>query len=539
MLWHRHFAQLIESLVEARAGAIGLDFIFEDIQAFDPDGQRALTRSLLLAGQESVPIVLGYRVSGTGVHQPPAPLAFAASAVGHSFAYVNLTGDNDDFIRRQELTAPGGAGFALAIANAFSEKAGRDPVLKPEDPTTMLVNYRERGHFRQVSMIQVMNALAEGDEEFAARNIRDRIILVGRVGEQGGEDFHSTPQYSWPRTDPQRESLRTPGIEIHASTISTLLDGNPIREMTGFLRVLIVFVIVSIVTLLCFSMKPTLGVGLSALVLGLFVFIALRPAFEAGHWLLVVSPVAGGVLAIGLSQTSNYVSEGRQRQQLRSLFSRYVDDRVVDRISQAPEDLNLGGERRDVAVLFADIVSFSTRSENADPAALVRDLNQYFESSVQAIQSRGGMVDKFMGDGIMALFGVPLEDPDHSLHAVEAAVGMVDGLERLKVEFEARGVVPFQIGIGVHCEEAIVGNVGSSKRMEYTAIGDVVNTAARIEYLTRRLDVGILISGDVFSEISSKPESEAFVMVNRGMEPVKGRKAAVEVYEVTGRKVDH
>ena len=99
MLWHRHFAQLIESLVEARAGAIGLDFIFEDIQAFDPDGQRALTRSLLLAGQESVPIVLGYRVSGTGVHQPPAPLAFAASAVGHSFAYVNLTGDNDDFIR--------------------------------------------------------------------------------------------------------------------------------------------------------------------------------------------------------------------------------------------------------------------------------------------------------------------------------------------------------------------------------------------------------------------------------------------------------
>ena len=249
------------------------------------------------------------------------------------------------------------------------------------------------------------------------KNLRRGISGTGsswleEVGEQGGEDFHSTPQYYWPRTDPQTESLRTPGIEIHASTMyhSIRWQSDP-RDDGVSACPLIVFVIVSLVTLLCFSMKPTFGVGLSALVLGLFVYIVLVPAFQAGHWLLVVSPVVGGVLAIGLSQTSNYVSEGRQRQQLRSLFSRYVDDRVVDRISQAPEDLNLGGERRNVAVLFADIVGFSTRSENADPAALVRDLNQYFESSVQAIQSRGGMVDKFMGDGIMALFGVPLEDP--------------------------------------------------------------------------------------------------------------------------------
>lgn len=534
MLWHRHFARMIDQLVEVGAGAIGLDFILDDVSQFDAEGQLMLSQSLLTAGMAEVPIVLAYRVTGAGVDQPPEALAFAASAVGHTLAYANLTTDSDDFVRRQELaavaeesgTAPG---FALAIAEAFSDRTGGNPTPNEATAGTILINYREPGHFRRMSFVTAMDALDRGDKEFLESNFRGRIVLIGRMGMRGDEDLHSTPHYNWGMARDVRESLRTPGIVIHANAITTVLEGDAIEELRPSMQLLATLALVSFVALTSLAWTPARGIAANLVAVGLFVLSAMLPAFAAGYWIFVVSPVSGAALAMGLAQTGNYVLEGRNKRQLRRLFTRYVDDRVIEGILKAPEELNLGGERRKIAVLFADIRNFTKRSEKTAPEDLVGDLNRYFNRIVRAIQSRGGMVDKFMGDGIMALFGVPLEQEDSSQRAVQAALGMIAALKELNAEFEAEGREPIHIGIGIHRGDVVVGNIGSVDRMEYTAIGDVVNTAARIESLTRKLEADILISDEICRELNEQCD-----IVSRGSEAVKGRSAEVVIHEVRG-----
>ena len=372
MLWHRHFARMIDQLVEAGVGAIGLDFILDDVSQFDAEGQLMLSQSLLTAGMAEVPIVLAYRVTGAGVDQPPEALAFAASAV----AYANLTTDSDDFVRRQELaavaeesgTAPD---FALAIAEAFSDRTEGNPTTNEATAGTILINYRDPGHFRRMSFVTAMDALDRGDKEFLESNFRGRIVLIGRMGMRGDEDLHATPHYNWGMVRDVRESLRTPGIVIHANAITTVLEGDAIEELRPSMQLLATRALVSFVALTSLVWSPARGIAASLVAVGLFVLSAMLPAFAAGYWIFVVSPVSGAALAMGLAQTGNYVLEGRNKRQLRRLFTRYVDDRVIEGILKAPEELNLGGERRKVAVLFGDIRNFTMRSEKTAPEDLV------------------------------------------------------------------------------------------------------------------------------------------------------------------------
>ena len=199
---------------------------------------------------------------------------------------------------------------------------------------------------------------------------------------------------------------------------------------------------------------------------------------------------------------------------------------VISRILENP-NLTLRGEKRHVAVLFSDIFNFTTRSESMAPERLVSHLNRYLSRMVEAIQANHGMIDKFMGDGIMAIFGAPLVDDEPEVSAVRAALAMIEALEQLNPELEREGIEPIRIGVGIHCGKAIVGNIGSSQRLEYTAIGDVVNTASRIEGLTRKLDGAILISSQVFEAIRHSIPAEFVAEV-----PVKGKSVLIRVYRV-------
>jgi adenylate cyclase len=268
-----------------------------------------------------------------------------------------------------------------------------------------------------------------------------------------------------------------------------------------------------------------MGISLGLVAIVVFV-VALVVAFSSGWWIYLVGPVTGAVGATGASQAANYILVGKEKRKLRALFRRYVDDRVISQILENP-NLTLQGEKRHVAVLFSDIFNFTTRSESMAPERLVSHLNRYLSKMVEAIQANHGMIDKFMGDGIMAIFGAPLADDEAEVSAVRAALAMIEALEQLNPQLEQEGIEPIRIGVGIHCGEAIVGNIGSSRRIEYTAIGDVVNTASRIEGLTRKLDGTILASSQVYAAIRHCIPAEFVAEV-----PVKGKSALIRVYRV-------
>ncbi len=457
-------------------------------------------------------------------------LRFAALAVGHTVAFANLTTDDDDFVRRQEIAGRSRdtfePSFALAVAQAFASKTGRDIPVDVETNPEVLINFQGPGQFDRVSFGDAVEAANANDSEFF-RRFAGRIVLIGRIGERGDEDFHSTPQYYWAdRSDPTKP-LRTAGLEIHAHTVTTLLEGSSIIELPSNVQLATTMVVAATVTLLGLYLSAVGAVGTSLAVVAGFVLITFALLFPMGYWLHIVAPVSAASVSMGISLGWNYVREGREKRYLRGVFRRYVNDTVIEEILESSDGLSLQGEKKEVSVLFADIRNFTSRSEGISAEKLVSLLNRYFEGMVKAIESNGGIIDKFIGDGIMALFGAPLADKDAPLNAVRAALGMLAALESLNRELVEEGLEPIGIGVGVHTGQAVIGNVGSPERMEYTAIGDVVNTASRIESLTRKLDADILISADTFKAVGGAVRTE-----HRGSEQVKGKAQLVEIYQV-------
>jgi adenylate cyclase len=241
-----------------------------------------------------------------------------------------------------------------------------------------------------------------------------------------------------------------------------------------------------------------------------------------------VAPVNTGDELETLAKGFNHMVDGlKERDNLRTTFGKYMTQSVMDHLLAGK--VALGGETLQVTVLFTDIRSFTTISEKMDPQSLVALLNEYFTAMVGIVMQEGGVVDKYIGDAIMAVFGAPVPKPEDTVNAVRAAVRMRQELEHLNVRLEARGIPRLRTGIGLHTGEVVAGNIGSEKRMEYTVIGDTVNLASRLESSTKELGVNILISEDTYAltkhTIVTKPVREI---------TVKGRKQPVMTYEVLG-----
>ncbi len=538
VFWQPHFAEVIRAMAEARAAVIGLDLIFSDvdlvIQGLGGTADRtsshkqALAAAILESGQLGTPVVIGYRVGGQGAQEIPLELRLSAAVASgeDNAAYFNLTTDPDDFVRRQELFQYDAEGqpaysFAMAVARAYRQYQDLPFVGLPDKPRFMLINFRGVGHFPFISFWKALEAARTGDEAFL-QQFENKIILIG-VPE---EDRHPTPLYDWVERSESRPMKRNPGVEIHANTIATLLEGDFIRRLGFAGRAVCTVLLVAAGTLLCFLLSPVLGISLSLVLFPVYFLIALG-WFHQGTWIPVAGPLAGLLLAASTAQVAHYLLEGREKKKLRNLFKRYVDDQVIEQILEMPE-LALRGQRKQISILFSDIRDFTERSESLAPEDMVELLNRYFERMVEAIQSHRGTVDKFIGDGMMAVFGAPLDDPDSAYHAVQAALAMQLSLVDLNAQLEAEGKAPILIGVGIHSGEAVVGNIGSPERLEYTAIGDAVNTASRIEGLNKQFGTRILISGDTLRALNGRITPARSLSATL----VKGKKEALEIYEI-------
>ncbi len=294
-----------------------------------------------------------------------------------------------------------------------------------------------------------------------------------------------------------------------------------------------------------------IGIEMNRLILAglLSLFVSIVIALSVGFWLSqiatkpltslcnVVKQIGDGDLSARadlsrdiefnqLALAINEMTHGlRERERLKTNFARYVSAVVLEKILHSETPAKVEGERRKITVMFSDIRHFTQMAEALPPEQVVALLNQYFDRMIDVIFANYGTLDKFIGDGIMVEFGTPLDDPLQEEHAVTAAFGMSEALKKLNEEWKGQAKKPFEIGIGIHTGLAIVGNIGSERRMEYTAIGDTVNVASRLEQLTKQLQHEILISETTYMALQRK-----FRCRNLGLIQLPGRTEPIHVF---------
>jgi adenylate cyclase len=265
----------------------------------------------------------------------------------------------------------------------------------------------------------------------------------------------------------------------------------------------------------------------AAAVIVAVVTIASLRLFSGGTWL----PLALPIVAVGLTYigqlTWQYFVEGREKRQVKRLFSRYVPRDVYEQLLADPDRAALGGKRRRMTVLFSDVRGFTAMSEKATPEEVVSQLNEYFSRMVDVLFAHRGTLDKFVGDMVMGLFGAPLDDPDHAEHAVQAALAMTRALDDLNREWAASGRPTLDIGIGISTGDMVAGNIGSQSIMSYTVIGDTVNLGARLESLNKQYGTRVIISDATRSALEGRYDIRPL-----GEVTVKGKSQPVAIYEV-------
>ncbi|MDD5030308.1 MAG: adenylate/guanylate cyclase domain-containing protein, partial [Rhodoferax sp.] len=379
-----------------------------------------------------------------------------------------------------------------------------------------------------IAKISLREVLGEAGLSAANRALlQDKVVLIG-AGAGLGDD-HQTPYAT--SLFGSRGRLMS-GVEIHANVVEALLSGDRLLALSEPMRWGLL-ALVGIGSALVFGFVSPWLASLLWLVGCLLTIWFGFLAFESGI-LLPVAAAGSGSLWVLLSVSAWRLSgEEQERQRMRQMFGRYVSKQVVEALLQSGLRPQLGGVSQTMTVLFADIRNFTTISELLSAKEVVEMLNTYFERACTVMMQEGGSIDKFIGDAIMVEFGSPLPMADHAVRAARAALGLHRVAEQFGVwmaqRFPDRNLPAFAVGIGLHSGEVVIGNIGSAARMEFTAIGDTVNLASRIEGKTKELGCAILATE------ATRAAAGGLLLTGRSEQvQVKGRAAAVWVYEILG-----
>jgi adenylate cyclase len=321
-----------------------------------------------------------------------------------------------------------------------------------------------------------------------------------------------------------------PGPEIMANATSTLLRGVPLRDVSGAINLALILLLGLAVPLGSTRLQRRRSL-LGALALGVLFTVATQIAFDNGLIVSFVYPLLALVFGVLGTLAVLYVVEAMERERVRDMFSRFVPSGVVEEVlASADENLRLGGVERDCTVLFSDLRGFTTFSESQPAARVIEVINYYLNEMTEAILDAGGTLISYMGDGIMALFGAPLTQEDHADRALVAAREMIGPrLQQFNAWLAEQGFGhSFEMGVGLNSGVVMAGNVGSSQRVEYTAIGDTTNTASRLEGMTKDSEAMLFVSASTRERLKTSCEDLSLV----GEVSVRGRTGTLAVWTI-------
>jgi len=355
------------------------------------------------------------------------------------------------------------------------------------------------------------------------------------TGEYPKEMFAGSIVLIGPYSTGMMDSYRTPvsensqmnGVEIQANAIQALLDNDYKKEAGKAENLCLLLLMLAIAYVLTEKLDFRIsGICLIALTAG-YVYGCTR-LYEHGYVFSIIYAAAGIWLIYLFRFFYNFVAERLERKKMMDIFSRYLSPQVVKNIAvKGEKSLVLGGEKKDIAVLFVDIRGFTSISERLKPEEVVVFLNNYLSLTASSIFKNDGTVDKFIGDATMAVFNAPFDLDDYVYKAVKTGLDMVEGAKKLEKELTIEEGMKVSFGVGINCGDAIVGNVGTDFRMDYTAIGDTVNTASRIEGQAKGGEV--LISEAVYKRLEGRIDAQYL-----GKRQLKGKQDGFDVYKVNG-----
>lgn len=377
-----------------------------------------------------------------------------------------------------------------------------------------LIPYRgSQGSFPYISAADILNGKVKKEQ------LEGAIVLVGTTA-PGLMDLRSTPV-----------SAVYAGVEIHANMIAGILDQN-IRHAPGYARGAELAALALgglLLAVLLPFLGPLVSLGVTVLVLVIAGGVNYL-AWRSGLVLPLASQMVLFPLLYAFNASYGFLAESRSRHQITGLFGQYVPPEIVNVMSRDPEHFTMEAESREMTVLFTDVVGFTNIAEKLSPKELAQFMNEYLTAMTGIIYEYGGTVDKYIGDAIMAFWGAPLADPEHALHAVQAATAMRTRMVSLSKEMAERGYPDLKIGIGINSGPMRVGNMGSSYRVAYTVMGDAVNLASRLEGLTRQYGIWLIAGQETRDRING------FAWRELDLVRVKGKEQPVAIFEPCGQE---
>jgi adenylate cyclase len=507
--WSRdYFAEVINYLNNSKV--IGIDVSFFEPAEGDINFSESLKGgNVVLAMEYTSFSIRDGELYGDSLLKPASSLGEVG--VDYNTGFVNLYTDSDGVTRSFQPFIKGVENHSHFSVSIVGEILGYKPDL---EESRMLINFfSEPGGYEYISFSDVYNGRV--DRSY----FEDKIIIIGATAANLHDDAI---------VPISNEAM--PGVEINANLVQSILTRDFIFYQDDFSAVGLIFLFALITALLLLFFRIHIATIFIAIVIIFYIFFSVY-IFDYGIIMNIIFPLLSLSLVYIALVVTFYLTEERSRRWITSIFGKYVSPVVIDNLIKNPKLINLGGEKRNISIFFSDIRKFTSISEKLTPEKLVHLLNDYLTEMTSIILENDGLVDKYMGDAIMAFWGAPLDQPDHSEMACFSSLKMLDKLRELQKNWEDEGIPSFDIGIGINSGDAIVGNMGSSSRFDYTAMGDNVNLASRLEGLNKIYGTNIIISENTYNVVKDKFETRRLDFVR-----VKGKKKSILIFELISEK---
>ena len=555
---------IVHFLKAAGAKAIVFDVIFSEPDKESEEYDQIFADEIRAAGNVFLPFVMQEDSSGSAaeVHSkatiavavqspkeaakiprfpiakfPTPMLAEAAHGLGH----INLTSDADGTARRVPLLAQVGNDVVPQMSMAVARDLLGAERVEIRDGAlhvgTAMVPLTRKGYallnwhgsledkaypaYSSGAVLRSFSEMQEGKPPFLDPGLfKDKIVFIAATA-AGTYDLRVTPL-----------SPFTPGVLIHMTALDNILRNQSLRQAPRWATVAsILLLCLSTAWLFMLLQQQFLKIGLILGMAGVYYGLVAHAFSSHLLWLPWVLPEGALAFCFAVTATVEYLTEGKQRRQIRAVFDKYMAKDVVEEIMRNPEEIKLGGEKKELSLFFSDIAGFTTISESLDPEALVILLNKYLSAMTDIILSNRGNVNKYLGDGIMAVFGAPRGDPQHATQACYAALESQKALATLREKWKTEGYAEISARIGINSGPVVVGNMGSQVRLEYTVMGDAVNLASRLEGANKFYETLILLGPRTYELAQADIEAREVDLMR-----VKGKHHPVAVYELLSKK---
>lgn len=369
--------------------------------------------------------------------------------------------------------------------------------------------------YSAIDIVESFRLLKKGEKPIINPALfNDKIVIIGGNA-MNAEDVLHTPM-----------SLKQPGADIQATVIENFINGDYILSFTPLQNITII-VILCIITFVVISRFSFIKSLISLIIMAILYLIICVIFYRHNIAPYIITPLAAQLSTMIFGYSYRFILEGRNKEKIKNAMGKYLSQDIMRNVVQNIDDIKLGGKKSNLTVLFSDIRGFTSMSESMTAEEVSKILNEYFSEMEPIITKYNGVINKFIGDAVMAIFGEPIQDINHAQNAVKCASEMLKKVEQLRDKWLSEGKPKIEIGIGINTGEAFVGNIGSEKRLEYTVIGDTVNLASRIEGYNKVYKTNLLISSSTYKQVSDIVDVIKIADVT-----IRGKSKKMDIYEV-------